>query len=94
MHCIFATITPKPQYFKYAKKAILGILGATRKEEGCLQFDVHTNQSETQLFLYEQWQDESALEQHYQQDYTKQVFTAYQDWLAEPVEIKTMALLK
>ncbi|MDO6692402.1 putative quinol monooxygenase [Aliiglaciecola sp. 3_MG-2023] len=94
MHCIFASITPKPEYFTSAEKAILDIVESTRKEEGCVRFDVHTNQGLTQLFLYEQWLDEAALEQHYQQDYTKKVFSAYQEWLAEPVDIKAMTLRK
>lgn len=93
MHCIFATITPKPKYFESAEKAILGILESTRKEEGCFQFDVHTNQSRTELFLYEQWHDESALALHHQQHYTKEVFSAYEEWLAKPVDITALTLL-
>lgn len=93
MHCIFATITPKPNYFEAAEKAILGILESTRKEKGCVQFDVHSNQNRTTLFLYEQWLDESALALHYQQQYTKEVFLAYDEWLARPVDIKALTRL-
>jgi len=68
MHCVFATITPKEEYFESAKTAILSILEDTRNETGCIQFDVHTNTDETELFLYEQWVNESALQLHYLQD--------------------------
>ena len=70
MHCVFATITPKEEYFESAKTAILSILEDTRNETGCIQFDVHTNTDETELFLYEQWVNESALQLLYLQDYT------------------------
>ncbi len=90
MHCVFTTITPKEEYFESAKTAILSILEDTRNETGCIQFDVHTNTDETELFLYEQWVNESALQLHYLQDYTQKVFVAYETWLAKPVDITAM----
>lgn len=93
MHCIFATITPKPEYYAIAKEAIQSILVDTRNEGGCIQFDIHTNSEASLLFLYEQWIDEAALHAHYEQTYTKRVFESYKNWLAEPVEIKSFILL-
>lgn len=94
MYCVFATITPKSHYYGSARDAIISILENTRKESGCIQFDVHTNTQQTQLFLYERWHDEAALQLHYQQPYTKKVFAAYDEWLSIPVEIVTMGSLK
>lgn len=87
MYCVFATITPKPEYFAAAKDAILSILAETRQEAGCVQFDIHTDDEAIQIFLYEQWRDEAALQHHYQQAYTQAVFDEYIEWLAKPVEI-------
>ncbi|MFT2089939.1 putative quinol monooxygenase [Paraglaciecola sp. 2405UD69-4] len=94
MHCVFATITPKEQFFDIAKNAILSILEPTRQEAGCVQFDVHSNKEQTQLFLYEQWKSEQDLQLHYQQNYTQRVFEAYEKWLAKPVDITTFNLLE
>ena len=93
MHCIFAIITPKPECFESAEKAILGIVESTRNEAGCIQFCVHTDESRTALFLYEQWHNESALTLHYEQSYTKEVFAAYEGWLLKSPEISALNLL-
>ena len=90
MLCVFAIITPKQEYFETALNAVLAIIEKTNKEEGCYQFDVHTDMPRTQLFLYERWHDEAALQFHYKQDYTQEVFASYTDWLDKPVEITKM----
>ena len=86
---VIAKITPKPAFFESAKKAIENIVPSTLKEQGCVSFNLHENQ-EGELFLYEQWVDEAALAAHYEQDYTKAVFSAYEDWLSLPPEIYKM----
>ena len=93
MFCIFATITPKKEYFEDAKAAILSILEATRNESGCFQFDIHANQESSVLYLYEQWADKAALDNHYKQSYTKRVFESYEQWLSTPVDVKSFNLL-
>jgi quinol monooxygenase YgiN len=88
---VFACITPKPENFLAAKEAITGILERTRREEGCRMFSLHEDGSEGgRLFLFELWDNEAALESHYAQAYTKEVFAAYENWLACPVEIIRM----
>lgn len=88
---LFAKISPKDENFKEAKNAILNILQQTREEPGCRQFELHENAEERSLFLYEEWETESALEEHYQKPYTLQVFENYKQWLAAPVEIVKMS---
>ncbi|GEA11520.1 putative quinol monooxygenase [Alteromonas sp. KUL49] len=93
MYCIFATITPKKEHFRDARAAILSILEPTRSETGCNQFDVHTDEEFSVLYLYEQWIDQAALKSHYEKGYTKRVFASYEHWLAKPVDIKSFTLL-
>ncbi len=87
---IFAKISPKSEFFENAKCAILDIVEQTRLETGCLQFELHEDHDEKCLFLYEEWESEAALEQHYQQPYTATVFESYKEWLASPVEVVKM----
>ena len=94
MHCLYAKITPNPEHYDSAKAAILSILDDTRKENGCIQFDIHTDNDASVLFLYEQWVNEAALQNHYEQSYTKSVFESYATWLAKPVEIESFTLLE
>jgi len=87
---IFAKITPKPEYLIDAREAILDIVEKTRLEAGCKQFVLHDGANDSCLYLYEEWQNEVALEEHYLQEYTKAVFEKYQNWLAKAVEITKM----
>ncbi len=87
---IFARISPKNEHFEDAKQAIINILHQTREEPGCRQFELHENEVEKSLFLYEEWANESALEEHYQKPYTSAVFESYKEWLAASVEITKM----
>lgn len=83
---IVAKITPKTDCFQQAKQAIIDIIPQTRNEPGCLEFTLHQDNNGS-LFLYEQWVDERALEQHYEMPYTRSVFQRYQNWLSKQPEI-------
>lgn len=92
---VFATIKPKPEFLEDAKQAILAIIPETRSEAGCHTFSLHEDKTQHgNLYLYEIWDDAAALEAHYAMPYTKKVFTAYQEWLAEPVAVTKMSIVK
>ncbi|MEO1082040.1 MAG: putative quinol monooxygenase [Pseudomonadota bacterium] len=84
--CIIATINPRPEHLSDARKAISGIVERTCAEAGCRAFRLLEG-SDGRLRLYEEWEDEAALKAHYEKDYTRAVFAAYEDWLAESVDI-------
>lgn len=84
---VIAKITPKSEYYPAAREAILGIVSQTRSEAGCKTFNLHEDSDGGALFLYEEWSDEAALEEHYRQSYTRAVFEQYKEWLATPVEV-------
>lgn len=83
---VIATITPRPEHLSDAREAIHGIVERTCAEAGCLTFRLLEG-GDGRLRLYEEWEDEAALKLHYEQDYTRSVFAAYEDWLAEAVDI-------
>ncbi|MEO1205867.1 MAG: putative quinol monooxygenase [Pseudomonadota bacterium] len=87
---VMARISPKPEHLDDARKAIEEILEPTRSEPGCHRFDLFTGNSDGCLYLFEEWDNDEALEQHYAQPYTAKVFALYQDWLAHPVEVHRM----
>ncbi len=90
---VFAKIILKPQFFSDGRNAIRGIIEPTRREAGCIQFELHQDEAASTLFLYEEWNDSGALEEHYSQPYTKNVFENYSLWLAQPIEIHKMMKL-
>ncbi|MBB1269146.1 putative quinol monooxygenase [Shewanella sp. SR44-3] len=89
---ILAKITPKTECFDLAKAAIMNIIPTTLIEPGCLKFALHQD-TKGNLFLYEEWLDDKALQNHHEMKYTQAVFEAYNDWLACPPEITTLTKL-
>lgn len=84
---VFAEIKPKPEYFKDAQQAIIDILDPTRAENGCRSFNLFEAPDQDTLYLFEEWEDQNALDQHHAKPYTSAVFKAYEEWLAEPPRI-------
>ncbi|MCG8493587.1 MAG: antibiotic biosynthesis monooxygenase [Sneathiellales bacterium] len=90
---IFATIKPKSEFFSDAKGALEKLVPLTLEEPGCHLFTVLENRDEQGvLHLFEIFEDEDAVQAHYDKDYTKQVFARYQSWLAEPVVAKRLSV--
>lgn len=84
---VIARIVPHPEHFQAARDAICAIIDQTRDEVGCIEFRLSENAETGSLHLYEEWRDEAALTSHHDQPYTKAVFEAYKDWLAEEPQI-------
>lgn len=84
---IFAEITPKPEHFLDAQHAIIGILDDTRAEPGCRSFNLFEAPDHRSLYLFEEWENQAALDQHHGKPYTSAVFKAYETWLTEPPRI-------
>lgn len=47
------------------KKSLLAMVGATRKEPGCLCYNLHQSKKDpTEFMFYEQWASQAALDAH------------------------------
>jgi quinol monooxygenase YgiN len=85
---IVARIKAKPRMEERMKQDLLGVLAPTRAESGCITFDLLLDKNDPTVFvLYENWKDQAALDAHFQQPYVKQVMKAYEEMLAEPLEV-------
>lgn len=90
---IFATIKPKPEHFNDAKTALEELVPPTLAEPGCHLFTVLENRDEPGiLHLFEIFDDEAAVQAHYEKGYTKDVFAKYQNWLQSPVDIQHLSV--
>lgn len=84
---LFATITPKPDFYNNIRESLQSIIIPTLEESGCQMFTQFDNLNKSVLYLFEIFDNQIALDSHYESNYVKNIFANYQEWLAKPVEI-------
>ncbi|NJK36601.1 MAG: antibiotic biosynthesis monooxygenase [Oscillatoriales cyanobacterium RM1_1_9] len=85
---IIARIKAKTGLEARMRQDLLSLLMPTQAESGCLTFDLLQDINDPTIFvLYENWRDQAAVDDHFQQPYVKQVLQAYEETLAEPIEV-------
>ncbi len=93
-YTVFATIPVKPEHMEAACEAVAAIVPVTRGEDGCIAFEPQrAADGSSTIMIFERWADRDAFDFHHAQDYTKDVFAKYEDWLADApnlVEVKAL----
>lgn len=70
------------------RNELIGLLGPTREEEGCVNFDLHRAEDDPGLFLvHENWTSADALARHFDMPYLRAWVAKADDLLAEPMEL-------
>ena len=90
---VFAEVTPKSEHLVDARAAILGIVDQTRNEKGCRSFSVFEGLKPGKIYLFEEWDDQAALDEHYEKPYTAAVFASYDQWLQSPPAVIKLSQL-
>jgi quinol monooxygenase YgiN len=87
---VVAHMKAKPGKEEDLQRAALGLIEPTRKEDGCVQYDLHVHTGEPGRFVfYENWASRQHLERHAASAHLKAFATAAADWLAEPPSVET-----
>jgi quinol monooxygenase YgiN len=64
---VVATFQAKPGKENELRAALIGLVGPTRKEAGCLSYDLHASPEDPAKFLFhENWTGKAALDEHMQ----------------------------
>ncbi|HEY2329688.1 MAG TPA: putative quinol monooxygenase [Verrucomicrobiae bacterium] len=64
---VVATFQAKPGKEAELKTALIGLVAPTRKEAGCINYDLHTSPEDPAKFLFhENWLSKAALDAHLQ----------------------------
>jgi quinol monooxygenase YgiN len=86
---VVAKIKAKPGLEEKVKQEVLGLIAPTRKEPGCLNYDLHQDQEDKSvLLLYENWVSRKDLDDHLKLPHMVAFLGKAGELLAEPVEIK------
>ena len=69
---VVATFQAKPGKEAELQKALISLVAPTRKEAGCLNYDLHASPEDSSKFLFhENWTTKAALDAHLQNDQIK-----------------------
>ena len=87
---VVAEMTARPGKEADLRDALLALIEPTRKEDGCVQYDLHVATDAPGRFVfYENWTSAEALERHLATPHLKALGARMDDLLAEPARILT-----
>lgn len=76
------------------RREILSLVGPTRAEEGCINYDLHRSMDDASVFiLYENWRSKEDLDDHLAKPYLQAFLGKTDLLLAEPPEIKLWEMI-
>lgn len=65
MLTVIATFVAKPGQEAAVRRELLKLVEPTRREDGCINYDLHQKQGDPATFVfYENWRDRAALDVH------------------------------
>lgn len=87
---VVAEMVAKPGKEAELERQMLALIEPTRKEEGCVQYDLHRSTEESGRFVfYENWTARELLDRHLQSPHLKAFGKAAGDLLREPLRVMT-----
>ena len=85
---ITVILTAKENTAAELKNQLIALVALSRKETGCLQYDLHQNTQKSNVYvLHEIWENEAIFEKHNNQEYVKAFFALAPSLLEKEAEI-------
>ncbi|HEV2422490.1 MAG TPA: putative quinol monooxygenase [Candidatus Acidoferrales bacterium] len=85
---IMAFITAKAGMQPQVREVLLDLVAQTRKEKGCLNYDLHQSQDNPREFvMYENWESAADLDAHARSEHLQAFGKAAKGLLERPAEI-------
>ena len=82
---VIAQIKAKPGNENSVRQELLSLVAASRKDTGCLNYDLHQGLDNPALFLFhENWTSKAHLDQHLQKPDLQAVLARVSQLVAEP----------
>ena len=83
---VVATVVAKSDSVKDVKTALLKLIEPTRKEAGCIEYNLHQDNEDPAVFIfYETWESLACLEKHLSSDHFKSYVNAAGSLIANKV---------
>jgi quinol monooxygenase YgiN len=92
-YCVIARHRAKPGKADAYERRMLADLARTRAEPGALQFHIHRDRSDPNLFvIYEVWRDVRALRDHFEQPYVKKFVADSAEYVAGDMDTQWIVM--
>jgi quinol monooxygenase YgiN len=92
-YCVIARHRAKPGLANAYQKRMLADLESTRAETGALQFHIHRDRFDRDLFiLYEVWQDMKSLREHFEKPYVQQFVADSAQYIDGNMEVQWLVM--
>lgn len=83
---VVAKLVAKTEAVESVKRELLKLIVPTRKEKGCIDYNLHQDNDHPARFIfYENWESAACLEQHINSDHYKAYAGAVDGLIAEKV---------
>ena len=85
---VVAEMKALPGKTEELKKVLTGLLEPTRKEDGCINYDMHQSPENPETFLFhENWTDKEKLDRHLETPHLKDFFSRIPELVDGDVKI-------
>ena len=85
---VLARVKAKRGMEERVKEACQALVAPSRKEQGCINYDLHQSADDPTLFIfYENWANKEDLEEHLEKPHSLAFDEKTEGMLAEPEEI-------
>ena len=92
-YCVIAKHRAKAGRADAYERRMLADLETTRAEPGSLQFHIHRDRVDRNLFvIYEVWRDIAALREHFEKPYVKQFVVDSAEYIEGDMEVQWMIM--
>ena len=91
---LIARLKVKADKIEAARSAALAIVEPSRKETGCINYDIHQSiEDETVFFWHETWINKVALDEHFATPFFQEFFAIVGEVAAEPPQINLTSMI-
>ena len=81
---IVARIEAKPDQIELVKSELIKLIEPTRAEAGCIQYDLHQDNNQPEVFLFfENWETRELWQAHMENDHLKAYMAATEGAVAD-----------
>ena len=91
---VIARLRARPEKVDELREVLYGLLVPTRRESGCIRYEMLENQEDPTEFTFtEEWTDAAALATHFETEHIRSALARFPDLLAEELDLRRYSLV-